>query len=254
MPEEVQEEVALTSESEREFSGSTGEVYCQLLGVNELPKTPKDMPDSLWLPPGFLGDLEEAILATTEDGRERSQRIKWNRKEHKPEPGKTFLGSSKKAKKNGGFLGSMLQKYFGSKPLIHFHTHPWEAEAAPSEEDIITAKIAPRLAHMFLIGHPGEIYALCQTKKSAKLPISAFVPLIRVPRRLRKGDLFHHQLKMIEEMGFAVYSWWPVTGEISKGDLKREIKLRRHYPSAPPYEVVEPEGPGSRRKPALGKD
>ena len=47
MSEEVSEGLISTSETEKELSGSTEEVYCQLLGVNELPRTPEDMPDSL---------------------------------------------------------------------------------------------------------------------------------------------------------------------------------------------------------------
>ena len=56
---------------------STAEKYFVLLELEREPKTVDELPQSFTLPEEALGTFEAAILATSTDGRERSQHIYW---------------------------------------------------------------------------------------------------------------------------------------------------------------------------------
>ena len=47
-------------ETSEPFRGkSTKQLYCRLLGSDEIPKSPEEMPSQVIIPPEGLGDFEE---------------------------------------------------------------------------------------------------------------------------------------------------------------------------------------------------
>ncbi len=61
-----------------EKPGGAEWVYAKLVGleVERLPEL-SELPAKLFLPPVVIGDLEEMILQTHRDGRERGQSVGW---------------------------------------------------------------------------------------------------------------------------------------------------------------------------------
>lgn len=222
----VQENTVSLSEERRKFSGSAKDVYCQLLVVKEFPKSPEEMPKKVFLPPGVLGDLEEAILMTENDGRERSQSIGWQGKEQGFKPGKLFLGSSWQTSVLAAF-DDTRRAFFGSKALISFHTHPGGALLF-SPKDIAMAKVFPRESFIHMVGCSLGVGAIFQTKESSKLPLSSSLAGPKVMRRLEKEGFMESTAKMVELLkreGLAFYFWHPPGERVKEGDLKKGINF-----------------------------
>ena len=59
-------------------SQSPKELYLRLIGLDALPASPDELPDTLALPSGFALPIKRALGETSKDGRERAGHIRWN--------------------------------------------------------------------------------------------------------------------------------------------------------------------------------
>ena len=234
-------------------SRNAGEEYLRIIHLDHLPKTPEDMPVRVFLPPGALGSLEQAIVDTNSDGRERSQVIDYiNRKGFVP--GKVFVGSNDTVNK----WSTSYQEWkalFGRKGFASFHTHPLSTPF--SESDIAFYIDNRRLAFIHLLGTKLGISAIFQTDKSAKMPFSSTLSTISAYKRFKelneerliqallglyetldalidnvptngnimtakesKAKYKQEFVRALEDEGFAYYEWLPPTGQVKPGDLR----------------------------------
>lgn len=220
---------------------STKNVYLQMLNLDRLPISPDEIPGRILLPSGFIGDLEQSILATTLDGRERSQSISWKASKgyvgHKVYKGDELHTSTLDA------ISTLLRVFFGRKHLLSYHTHPKNGNPGFSSHDIELYLSSPRMSFISVVGSNLGILALLQTTKTAHLPISVFEAHISgllsqevcdVQYRLSRDKSPHLVLmpdqvraKLLEEEGFGYYQWIPPRVVLHSGDLQDGCELRR---------------------------
>lgn len=218
------------------FEGNPEHVYCQILGLEEMPEFSKKLPDKFFLPEEVCGNLGWAIWRTEEDGIERFQYIYWKDERFKSSP-------LKRGSRWGEALGLMLErkwkKYFGRRPLVAFHTHP--IFPCFSIRDIATDKITPRGAFIEIVGSRHGIVALLRTKETTRLPLISERRGL-VEKRLREkgyqeGASFsdptakYRITKILEEEGFGYYFCSPQTERILQSGKKLNgIEFLKVYP------------------------
>lgn len=207
---------------------STKELYINLLRLGTFPESPTGMPFEVFLPVDALGDLETAILQTSEDEYERSQFISWDNS-HKNFKHKKLdravhtltLG------RPGPLKVNVFKAFFGRKDLIFWHTHP-KGLALFSSEDIAVAQALPRLAYIFMVGSNQGISALFQTKESVRLPLTSFDITPPLPDSQWNRVSLLEKIWILDKAGFGFYGWTPSGGRLlQQGDLQNGLTMRR---------------------------
>lgn len=154
------------------FSGSAENVYRQILGLREFPKSPKDMPENVLLPAPAIGDLERSIFYTGEVGKEREQIIDWDSKRQQ------FIGGSVLMGREGttgilGIMGTSLREFTGHQTLAYYHTHN-DSDWRFSSMDVALRKgTFVSDGYMYLVGSLAGVGGLFQTEKSPKKIVSS---------------------------------------------------------------------------------
>ncbi len=242
-------------------SRNAGEEYLKIIHLDHLPKSPEDMPDRVFLPPEALGSLEQAILDTSSDAKERDQIIDYNKGKGFV-PGKVSIGNNDSIN-SWAALHHEWKAFLGRKGLAFFHTHPGVIPFSP--EDIAFQSGNRRLAFINLLGTKSRVMATFQTEKSARLPISASVANSETYQRINslvqkqllevRMNLDGRLLNLVESLrgqgsstsplkeeiarrkqeyaealeyeGLAYYEWISPGGEVKPGDLQKGLELTR---------------------------
>ena len=220
---------------QQELAAGSQEAYLKLIGLSTYPESPRDLPSSFSVPAELTSQLEEVLLVSLGDNRERSQLVYWTNKEQKYKPGKVWKG----ARSASGALSTInnftkTTRFTDNKVLVDFHTHPEYRLSLFSDADIANALAAPSPAHMHLVGSKGGIFALLSTTDSQFHPLSRTVDVIRNKRRLgKKGystlGTLEEAASVLESEGFGLFVWKTpshIVG-IEKGDMKNGIVLEK---------------------------
>lgn len=204
--------------------------YSELLGLggDHFPKSTEELPPTISLPPEILGDLEEAILLISKDGRERSQFIDWDSKKGIFMPGNLYLGIENATSPTATTMG-ISKTYWGKKAILEFHTHP-EGNFLFSEHDLIGNLAYPRKAFIRAVGASQGISFLFQTAESSQLPISTTFEIFKVSKELKNIDSssLRRIANYFDQKGYKYYIWTPSGREyLIRGDLKQNITIRQ---------------------------
>ncbi len=203
---------------------SSQDIYLRILGRKELPKFPEDMPSAIFLPSETLGSLEEAILRSDQDGKERSQTIGWSKRKTFTYT-KVFVGTENETSNEAATLDVARYFFSRNKHLLCYHTHPKQYETTFSIHDVASNKAYPRGSFIFVVGSGGRIAALFQTEKTSRLPIFSLTAFSTVMQHLegersKFSNTYDHQVfaELFESEGFGYYIWKPPKLGLQQGD------------------------------------
>lgn len=149
-------------------------VYARMLGLEEFPSDPNQMPDVFHMPHEALGDIGVAIAQTT-DNRERSQTQFF--KNGVLKSSKIFIGTDSHTSRYEEIRFYLITR-FGKTHFSRYHTHSNVPQW--SNKDIALNIAYPTECLVDMLGSSSQIIALLRTSKS-----------------------FHYQLPLIH--GDAVY-------------------------------------------------
>lgn len=226
-----------------QFSGSTKDVYCQILKVGKIPASPADMPRVVYLPSPCLGDLESSILLTGTVLREHSQAIDWDSSRQRFVKSSVLRGT-RNTEGAISLLHTVSRELIGRTPLVFSHTHPdyWHF----SVKDVAIAKRKNFMGYFSLVGSGAGVAAIFRTERSRVrlFPQLYFIldtlSILFDQMRLRKKDFYAGYQKMAELLegeGFAFYFWGAPLEKVKQGDMREGIRLSRVY-SDKPYEAA----------------
>lgn len=204
---------------------SSLDVYLQILGKKELPKSVEDMPDVLTLPCEAVGGLVDSIQATERDGIERAQSIFWSGGRQMYDYSRVFVGTDRRTGElHAHYLAAVT--FFAKKPLLLWHTHP-EGIWYFSRQDVSAFRAFHRQGHIMLVGSGDGICAITQTEKSAKTPLSSARVYDRTKKFLTEGKFIekdaYEMSKIVGELGLKYYFYFPKGGITEK--IKNEANL-----------------------------
>jgi hypothetical protein len=200
-------------------------VYLKLLGLEDYPKTPDDLPDDVVLPHDLNMQFNKGIHATLEDQRERSQMIRWNKEEKNYRYSRMYKGTSNEA----GYVGAInrlvkTSRFVKERALVDFHTHPDDVDPFFSAHDVAYLNVSQAPAYMTLVVARDTAYALLLTEKFKRNS----KPVEHVLKELEeKGYDESHVLKnasLLEARGLGVYEWREETDD---GKNVKDIRLKR---------------------------
>ena len=214
-----------------EFEGGippkdTLQIYLKIIGLPKLPRSASEMPLTVNLPSILFGNIENSILQTNADGLERAQMSFFDSKAQQFKHSKVFTGRADSTGIEHTFF-KMLDSLFGQKPLLSWHTHPngtWYF----STQDVASAKGFQRQGYISIVGSIKGIVAMMQTHETAKMPLNARSIYDKTIKSLRQREFIEKDIKetarMIEELGFGYYFWFPGRDLVS-GDISETIQL-----------------------------
>lgn len=236
---EIGENTRLTS-AERKAPKTSETVYANLIGFDRIPEKAEDFPEEIFLPSQVLGSLEQAILGTKADGRERSQLIGWDSKASKYRKSRVYIGTDQ----HTSFMWSM--KIFskiitlGGKALTDYHTHPLDLPLNQvfSEQDIAVILSAPKISFIDMLGSRMLIHATFQTAEASRKLTSPFKKATIERRIMNKHWTFAQEAShydknhsylahIIESEGLVHYSWQPPLGDLGNGDMLEGVRMRK---------------------------
>lgn len=246
MTEGSLEEISVLIPEIKKVPKTAEQMYIHLLGQAEIPKSPEEMPENVFLPPESLGDLENSILDTDFDQkqRERIQDVWFNGKFKK---GRVFLGTETFGGLTASVASLLKAARLQRKPLITYHTHS-EGVGYFGSDDAAVLMRNPMEGFITMLGVEGGVAALLETKASSNqkrwlnLPIpivSAYlsvIALMQADKKLEKhrfSQIMNNDRKVaefFEKEGFAYYCWQPAHLFIEKGDMENGITLERIHP------------------------
>lgn len=200
---------------------SSFDVYLQILGRREMPKSVLDMPQNLELTREIIGGLWESIQGTSEDGLERAQSIFWNGSKGVYSYSHIFKGNEHDT---GDFHRYYLAgtSFFGRKPILLWHTHP-EGVWYFSRQDISAFRAFQRQGYILAVGSEDGIALVAQTKQSAASSISSASVYNKARKFLTERKLIqkdaYEMSKIVDELGLKYYFYFP-KGGITKSTPK----------------------------------
>ena len=218
-------------ESAGEKHSTTEQAYLALLGLDETPKSPEELPAKIFLPKEVLGHMGE--MSEFQDDNERQQFIFIDRRGNVV-TSQLYLGSEDFSLTTLDSLKQLGRAYFGEPALLDIHTHTPPDEGV-SPQDWAHIASLPRGSFMVGILNPYELRILVRTKESLKLPIWAGASgARRFIKQTREWveDMSEEQMATIAEsmgLGFYIYrnendddSWRE--GDFDKGVLLTKVK------------------------------
>lgn len=231
VPSPTQAKGTLAPETEMPIRDAR-DFYLRVLGTPEIPVNPKGMPSRIFLPPAILGQFQQALLDTIDDGTERSQLIFWDGAQHSLNYSKIMVGTKEHV--GGDSTSKFVFKAFGgSRDVIAYcHTHPGWSQGF-SKRDVAIFSAYPRGSFIDIVGSIFGVDVLCHTKQSSKIPFSSVLRLLWTEYSLAKkgfeGITLRKQAQVLEELGIAYYHWSPQSPDstIQPGDLTTGVSLTR---------------------------
>lgn len=203
----MSEEIREVTEGEHIESISQRQLYCKILGVSEIPRSPEEMPSQIFIPKEALGDLEKSILATGKDGLERSQMLGWDSEQQRYVYSDINIGTEHGVKPPLSPISryQIRQERFSAfLGLIEYHTHPHNIYSTEfSRRDIVGFKLFQRSAYMYVVGHLDGVTALLQTARTARMPVSSIFEALRTYFRFSQWEEDLGRLKLLAlNLGF----------------------------------------------------
>lgn len=209
--------------------------YCMLLGVNVLPESRGQLPTQVVIPRLALGNLEEAILATSrQDSRERAQSTCWDI-DAKYAVSRLAVGGKYSVRH------PWPAKFNSRNPktLLEYHTHPSPPNYPPhymvefSESDVMNLKMGLP-TYIDLVGSEYGVTALLQTTETLKFRGPNIFGALRTGfHLLRRGyDNSRSQgatqeiAEILEDEGWGYYTWRPARG-VRRNSLEQGLVLDR---------------------------
>ena len=225
---------------ERLINMDSKRAYIALLGLDQIPENAGDFPKEVFLPPEYLGSMEQAILETKEDGRERSQFIFVNAKTNQLKQSRIYRGT----KENASGLATLLSlsRNFLSKDLMRYHTHPtpFHEDQSPSVNDFAISIANPKAEFIAMVATREGVHAIFQTARIARSSFSPIIPII-IKRLIDKGWRYAHKISqnpgdhsalahIIESEGFVHYFWKVTSSDLKQGDMALGITMKKTVP------------------------
>jgi hypothetical protein len=194
---------------EKELPQKTAkDIFLLTLGLDEIPETSEDLPNSIHLRHEVLGDLEVALLNTIEDDREREQLIGYDSGQREFKKSRLFVGVSGGVGIRSG-LRSLGRTYFGQRAVFHFHIHDPGADEI-TIKDWVSFGVSPRESYMYGVATPFDLRVLVRTRESLKLPFSSLVSGRRIRKMLSElngddRDVYMKEAEIAEKLGFGYF-------------------------------------------------
>lgn len=219
----------------QELLKDSREVYLRLIGVENYPQSPAELPGKFSLPKEIASPLEAVLLSSMNDYRERMQMILWDNSHQKYRFGKVWRGGSS----SSGYLGAVdtiakTNRFVSERAVVDFHTHPETRLSLFSAADIARARTLPSSAYIHLVGSGKGVFALLSTEESVSTPVSRTLEIIRAKRRLKGKDystlgFLKNAASVLESEGFGLYAWKTPSqiAGIEKGNMKDGIVLEK---------------------------
>lgn len=219
--------LAQAREIERSTPTSSLEAYFKIIGLDEMPRSVDELPDEAEIPGKALGDLSQAILASTEGNKERSQDV-FVKGGGKFQKSKIYIGTSGAVSILHHLITWVQVKNSNLEniPLLYYHTHPRGlSEFSPA--DVNAQVVSPDAHFISMAAATDGVNALFVTKRAMRaipgLRSVVEFGLKRKPSRIIDRADRAEMGELLAELGFGWYIWVPDYQNETKRDYAMKL-------------------------------